>query len=80
MCLVLPHRTASDAVITVGTGGKSVDDVEGAAPPTPGLLGSIQRSRVWRTLTYGLNYDIHKVCGYYSIVLPVLLLACVFVP
>jgi hypothetical protein len=65
-------------VITVGTDGKSVDDVEGAAPPTPGLLGSIQRSRVWTTLTYGLNYDIHKVrdCCILQVVMCALVSAC----
>jgi hypothetical protein len=48
-------------VITVGADGSKSVDVEGAAPPTPGLLGSIQRSKVWTALTYGMNYDIHKV-------------------
>jgi hypothetical protein len=48
-------------VITVGADGGKADDVEGAPAPTPGLLGSIQRSRVWIALTYGMNYDIHKV-------------------
>ncbi|KAF6250657.1 phosphate transporter [Scenedesmus sp. NREL 46B-D3] len=54
---------AKASSVTVNVGGdadKSVD-VEGAAPPTPGVLGSVQRSRVWQALTYGLNYDIHKV-------------------
>lgn len=54
-------KATSDAVITVGADGGKAVDVEGAAPPTPGLLGGIQRSKVWRTLTYGMNYDIHKV-------------------
>lgn len=54
------EKAASDAVITVGADGPKSVDVEGALP-APGLLGSIQRSRVWRALTYGMNYDIHAV-------------------
>lgn len=61
LCRTLfPCRAASDAVITVGADGPKSVDVEGALP-APGLLGSIQRSRVWRVLTYGMNYDIHAV-------------------
>jgi hypothetical protein len=68
---------AKDTAITIAntSAETSSEGSESAAPPSPvakegakppgvfrGMFKSVQQSAIWRTLNYGMDYDIHKVC------------------
>lgn len=68
-------RAESDTTIEITSVGNAAANAKGVDPPEPGTVRgafaavrkAVQESTIWKTLNYSMNYDIHKVCGYQSL-------------